>query len=69
MHAFEQVEHRISALHRMDGEDAASLGVNPHDAAQNIEGGAHSLRQILDSFLGDVRHAVAAYNAGPQAVR
>lgn len=50
-------------------ETAASLGVNPHDAAQNIEGGAHYLRQLLDSFHGDVRQAVAAYNAGPQAVR
>ena len=26
MHAFEQIEHCISALHRMDGEDAASFG-------------------------------------------
>ncbi len=50
-------------------ETAESLGVNPYDAAQNIEGGAKYLRQLLDSFHGDVRKAVAAYNAGPQAVR
>ncbi len=50
-------------------ETAESLGVDPHDAAQNIEGGAHYLRKMLDSFDGDIRKAVAAYNAGPEAVR
>ena len=50
-------------------DTAASLGVNPYDAAQNIDGGAHYLRQLLDSFGGDVKKAVAAYNAGSQAVR
>ncbi len=50
-------------------ETADSLGVNPYDAAQNIEGGTKYLRQLLDSFHGDIRKAVAAYNAGPQAVR
>lgn len=50
-------------------ETAAALGVNPYDARENIDGGAHYLRQMLDTFGGDVRKAVAAYNAGPQAVR
>ncbi len=50
-------------------ETAESLGVNPYDAAQNIEGGAKYLKQMLDTFGGDVRKAVAAYNAGPEAVR
>lgn len=50
-------------------ETAASLGVNPYDAQQNIEGGVHYLRQLMDAFPGDLRRAVAAYNAGPQAVR
>ncbi|MBQ9615836.1 MAG: lytic transglycosylase domain-containing protein [Selenomonadaceae bacterium] len=49
-------------------DTAASLGVDPYDEKQNIEGGAKYLRQMLDSFGGDVRKAVAAYNAGPQAV-
>ena len=48
---------------------ADALGVNPYDAEQNIEGGAHYIRQMLDAFGGDLRKAIAAYNAGPQAVR
>ena len=50
-------------------DTAASLGVNPYDKQQNIEGGAKYLRQMLDTFGGDVSKAVAAYNAGPQAVK
>lgn len=50
-------------------DTAASLGVNPYDEKQNVEGGAKYLRQMLDSFGGDVRKAVAAYNAGPRAVQ
>lgn len=48
---------------------AASLGVDPYDKRQNIEGGAKYIRQMLDTFGGDVQKAVAAYNAGPQAVK
>lgn len=49
---------------------ARSLGVtNALDPAQAIEGGARYLRQQLDAFGGDVSKALAAYNAGPGAVR
>jgi len=45
---------------------AASMGIsNPFDAAQNIDGGAKYIRQMLDKFNGRVDFAVAAYNAGP----
>ncbi len=50
-------------------ETAESLGVNPYDATQNINGGAQYLKKMLDTFDGDLRKAVAAYNAGPEAVR
>jgi len=50
-------------------ETAAQLGVtDPFDAAQNVDGGARYLRGLLDRFHGDTRLAVAAYNAGPDAV-
>jgi hypothetical protein len=46
---------------------AASLGVDPHDPIQALEGGARYLKQQLDKF-GSERLALAAYNAGPGAV-
>ena len=48
---------------------AASLGVtDPFNISQNIDGGAAYLRKMLDQF-GDESLALAAYNAGPNAVR
>lgn len=48
---------------------AQALGVtDPYDATQNVRGGALYLRELLDRFGGDVRLALAAYNAGPGAV-
>lgn len=46
---------------------AAALGVDPHDAAANIAGGAAYLARQIDRF-GSVPLALAAYNAGPGAV-
>lgn len=48
-------------------DTAKGLGVNPHDPAQNVRGGAKYLRQMYDYF-GDWSLAFAAYNAGPGAV-
>ncbi|TGE32642.1 lytic transglycosylase domain-containing protein [Desulfosporosinus sp. Sb-LF] len=48
---------------------AASYGVqNAYDAKQNLDGGTHFLKDLLDRFQGDVPMTLAAYNAGPGAV-
>jgi soluble lytic murein transglycosylase-like protein len=48
---------------------ASRFGVaNIWDPRQNIEGGARYMRFLLDMFSGDVRLALAGYNAGEGAV-
>ena len=47
---------------------ARELGVDPSDPAQNAQGGATYLRQMLAMFDDDLELALAAYNAGPSAV-
>ena len=49
---------------------ARELGVgNVLDPGQNVDGGSHYLRGMLDEHDGDLSLALAAYNAGPDAVR
>jgi soluble lytic murein transglycosylase-like protein len=49
---------------------ARGLGVtDPFDPAQSLDGGARFLSGLLTQFHGDQTLAVAAYNAGPAAVK
>ena len=48
-------------------DTARRLGVDPWDPGQNLEGGARYLAQQYRRFR-DWRLALAAYNAGPEAV-
>ncbi len=48
---------------------ASRYGVsNPYDPLQNVHAGAHYLKFLIDRFGQDVRLALAAYNAGEEAV-
>jgi soluble lytic murein transglycosylase-like protein len=48
---------------------ASRYGVsNPYDARQNVHAGARYLKFLIDRFGHDVRLALAAYNAGEDAV-
>ena len=50
-------------------ETAESLGVeNVFDPEHNINGGVKYYKQLLERFKGDVRLALAAYNAGAENV-
>jgi soluble lytic murein transglycosylase-like protein len=49
---------------------ARRLGVrDAFDPGENLLAGARYLREMLDKFDGDLNLALAAYNAGPEAVR
>lgn len=47
---------------------ARQLGADPRDPAQNVDAGTRYLRDLLLEYDGLLWHALAAYNAGPEAV-
>lgn len=48
-------------------DTAAQLGVNPDNPVENVDGGVRYLGRMMDRF-GSLEEALAAYNAGPEAV-
>lgn len=50
-------------------QTARQLNVtNPFDPEQNVDAGVRHLKRLMESFGGDVRLSLAAYNAGAGAV-
>lgn len=50
-------------------DTAASLGVDPYDWKQNILGMIKYIKELWETFDGDIAKVIAAYNAGPAAVQ
>lgn len=63
------VSHKgATGLAQLMPDTARRLGVNMSDPHDNLNGGARYLRMMYDRF-GDWKLALAAYNAGPEAVQ
>jgi soluble lytic murein transglycosylase-like protein len=62
-------EKGAQGLMQLMPETADRFGVrDPFDPRQNVRGGTLFLRHLLDLFDGDLRLALAAYNAGENVV-
>jgi soluble lytic murein transglycosylase-like protein len=52
----------------MPGTQGDLAVTDAFDPSQNVAGGAKYLKHLLTRFKGDLAQALAAYNAGPEAV-
>ena len=50
-------------------DTATALGVDPYDWKQNILGMIKYIKELWETFGGDIAKVIAAYNAGPAAVK
>ena len=58
----------VGVMQMMPGT-ARELGYDATDLRGNVRAGAAYLSMMMDTFGGDVKRALAAYNAGPGAVK
>jgi len=64
------IKAMISVESNFNPDTARSLGVdNAYDIYQNLNGGIKMIKNLIDSFNGNVKLALAAYNAGSGRVK